>query len=95
MPDIQDVLLLDLRGFDGAGTYALGEGTVVRGQTRTSPGVWFRITSGEVTIESVAGELIEGRFTATAVEAVPPNFGAVPDTVRISEGRFSVPIVGP
>jgi hypothetical protein len=27
--------------------------------------------------------------------AAGPIFGAVPDTVRISEGRFSVPIVGP
>ncbi len=94
-PQIQDVLLVDLRGVAEPGAYPIAGGFLTYGQTATAPGRIFRITSGEVTIHIASGDHLEGTFHATAAEVVLPLGGPAPDTVHIADGAFDVPVVIP
>lgn len=94
-PGTQDALVLDLDQVAGPGVYpAAGVLTYARNGAARPVERSFRIISGEVELISTSGERLQGTFSATAVEIVPP-LGPLPDTVYLSKGIFDVPVVVP
>lgn len=90
----QDMVGVNVKNVSGPGVYpADGIVHVAEGGT-ASPSRSFLITSGEVELISTSGERFQGRFSATAVEMVPP-LGPAPDTLRLADGIFDVPIIRP
>lgn len=91
--ELQDAVLLDLRGALQPGTYpasgsfqwGIRDRDYINGQV-------FRLVAGEVRITHRSNARVQGTFQATAVTALLP-FGATPDTVHILGGTFDVPIL--
>lgn len=90
---LQDAITIGLRSVDGPGSYPTESLIVSFGQSERTTGSYFTGTSGEVTLDVITVERLEGSFQGTALELLPPLSGRHPDTVHISEGRFSVPII--
>lgn len=91
----QDALLLELRGAMETGVYpARGFFRYGDPEMGLDSGRIFDLSEGQIEVISITSERIRGTFEGTAVE-VSNIFSAPrpPDTLRISEGRFDVPLV--
>ena len=91
---VQEVVGLDLNSVTGPGVYSARGIVTLTGSSTATPTASrsFLISSGEVELISTSGERLQGKFSATAIEMVPP-LGPSPDTVHLTGGLFDVPII--
>ena len=92
-PDIQDALLIEFRDATEPGTYAISGGLLNYGSTDSGSGRTFEVTAGQVTLVAFSQDRVHGTFQATGIDALASPLDPAPDTVYITDGTFSVPVV--